>query len=176
MNTTSLFKDVWLSGFIDSDGHFSVRSTMTEKYSKIECKFELSKLYRDELRDSGMLIMRDICNYLEIKDYSFKKKFFFSNYLKFTIKTQNIRSNKILINYFTKYPLWSSNLLNYKDWLIALDLYKKFKLNKLEHYPEILNEINIIKKRMYNNRTIFNWDHLQYFYSLNSVNFSLRSN
>ena len=102
-----------------------------------------------------MLIMRDICNYLEIKDYSFKHKKT-SNFLKFTIKTQNIRSNEILINYLTKYPLWSSNLLNYKDWLIALDLYKKFKLNKLEHYPEILNEIDLIKKRMHNNRTIFN--------------------
>jgi group I intron endonuclease len=171
LNTDSLNNDAWLSGMIESDGHFSVRTTMTSKYPKIECKFELKKLDIDKSRGSDILIMRDICNYLEIKDYSLKQKK--SNYLKFTIKTQNIRSNEILINYLTKYPLWSSNLLNYKDWLIALDLYKKFKLNKSEHYLEILNEINLIKKRMHNNRTIFNWDHLQNFYSLNPVNFSL---
>lgn len=166
LNTFSLSKDAWLTGFIESDGHFSVRTTMTGKYPKIECKFELRKLYLEDTSDSGHLIMKQIANYLEIKDYSFKQTKT-SNYLKFAIKTQNIRSNEILINYLTKYPLWSSNLLNYRDWLLAFKLYKKFKQNNKS--LEILDEIKLIKKRMHDNRTIFNWDHLQNCYSLNFV-------
>ena len=109
--------------------------------------------------------MKQIANYLEIKDYSFKQTKT-SNYLKFAIKTQNIRSNEILINYLTKYPLWSSNLLNYKDWFLALELYKKFKLNNKAGSFEILDEIKLIKKRMHDKRTIFTWNHLNNFYNL----------
>jgi hypothetical protein len=166
LNTFSLSKDAWLTGFIESDGHFSVRTTMTGKYPKIECKFELRKLYIEDSSESCHLIMKQLANYLEIKDYSFKQTKT-SNYLKFAIKTQNIRSNEILINYLTKYPLWSSNFLNYKDWFLALELYKKFKQNNKAGSLEILDEIKLIKKRMHDNRTIFNWDHLQNFYSLN---------
>jgi LAGLIDADG endonuclease/GIY-YIG catalytic domain len=173
LNTFSLSKDAWLTGFIESDGHFSVRTTMTGKYPKIECKFELRKLY---LEDTNLIklnfIMKQIANYLEIKDYSFKQTKT-SNYLKFAIKTQNIISNEILINYLTKYPLWSSNLLNYRDWLLSFKLYKKFKQNNKS--LEILDEIKLIKKRMHDNRTILNWDHLQNFYSLNFVKRSYKS-
>ena len=42
LNTESLKNDGWLSGFIEADGHFSVKTTMTGKYPKIKCKFKLS--------------------------------------------------------------------------------------------------------------------------------------
>lgn len=41
LNTDPITSNAWLSGFIDSDGHFSLRSTGSGKYPKIECKFEL---------------------------------------------------------------------------------------------------------------------------------------
>ena len=34
----------WLAGFIDANGHFSVRTSLGSNYPKIECKFELSFL------------------------------------------------------------------------------------------------------------------------------------
>lgn len=106
LNKDSLKNDAWLSGMIESDGHFSVRTThsLTGKYSKIECKFEFHQLYKDEWSDSGKSIVLKIANFLEIKDYSFKQKEL-SKFLKFTIKTQNIISNDVLIDYLTKYPL-----------------------------------------------------------------------
>ena len=41
LNTESMSDNAWLSGFIEGDGHFSIRSTETGKYPRIECKFEL---------------------------------------------------------------------------------------------------------------------------------------
>jgi len=172
LNTNSLKYDAWLSGMIESDGHFSVRTTMTGKYPKIECKFEFRQSFINEWSNQGKLIMLELANFLEIKDYSLNQKKI-SNFIKFTIKTQNIRSNDVLIDYLTKFPLWSSNLLNYKDWLLVFDLYKKLKKNnKLEYDPELLDKIKLIKKRMYDKRTILNWDHLQNFYNLNYINIS----
>jgi hypothetical protein len=43
LNTNSLISDAWLSGFIEADAHFSVRTSESGKYPKIECKFELSQ-------------------------------------------------------------------------------------------------------------------------------------
>ena len=111
------------------------------------------------------------------KDYSFKQQKV-KNCVKFTIKTQNIISNEILINYLNTYPLFSSNFLNFNDFVLALEIFKKFQINnKLKSdldnldFPtfnkESLDLINLIKKRIHHNRTIFNWDHLKNFYNFN---------
>jgi hypothetical protein len=172
LTNKSLNENAWLSGMIESDGHFSLRSSMNAKYPRFECKFELNYSYKDESIDSSKLIKMEIAKFLDIKNYGLQQKNI-SNYSNISIKTQNIKSNEILINYLTQYPLWSSNFLNYKDWLIAFDLFKQSKLD-----PKILDldRIKLLKGRMHNNRTIFNWDHLQHFYNLNSVNLTMKSN
>lgn len=126
--------------------------------------------------------MQEIAQFLDIPEYSFKQEKF-KNFEKFTLKTQNIRSNEKLINYLNTYPLFSSKFLDYNDFVLALEIFKKLKFNKLECDLDNLdlstfNEesitsygdlINLIKKRMGHNRTIFIWDHLQNFYSLNNL-------
>jgi hypothetical protein len=42
-NDSFINSDSWFSGFIDADGHFSVRATVSSIYPKIECRFELSQ-------------------------------------------------------------------------------------------------------------------------------------
>lgn len=49
------------------------------------------------------------------------------NYFKLSLKTQNIRSKNILINYLNTYPLWSSNLLNFNDFVDVFEVYKNLK-------------------------------------------------
>lgn len=125
--------------------------------------------------------MLQIAQFLEIPEDSLKQEKF-KNFEKFTLKTQNIRSNEKLINYLNSYPLFSSKFLDYNDFVLALEIFKKLKINKLECDLDNLdlstfNEesitsyddlINLIKKRMGHNRTMFIWDHLQNFYSLNN--------
>lgn len=158
---------------------------------KLECKLEISFFlypYLGETRPRGEFdsiksvksFMQQIAEFLEIPDNSFKQKKF-KDCEKFTLKTQSIRSNEKLINYLSTYPLFSSKFLDYNDFVLALEIFKKLKNNKLEFDLDNLdlstfNEesftsygdlINSIKKRMRDNRTIFNWDHLQNFYNLN---------
>jgi hypothetical protein len=43
-NSEHLSQNAWLSGFIEAEGHFSIRTTSAQKapfYHKVECKFEL---------------------------------------------------------------------------------------------------------------------------------------
>jgi hypothetical protein len=58
LNTNSLISDAWLSGFIEADGHFSVRTTESGKYPKIECKFELSQRQIDHNNMNNLFFFR----------------------------------------------------------------------------------------------------------------------
>jgi len=108
--------------------------------------------------------MNIIAEYLEVKVSIYQKKKT-PNSIELTVKTQSIKSNDILTNYLTKFPLWSSKFLNYSDWLIAIDLFKKVYKTKNKS-EEVYTEIKRIKGGMNDNRVNFNWDHLLKFYSI----------
>ena len=60
------------------------------------------------------------------------------------------------LNYFTRYPLFSSKYLDYKDWkeIVLLILENK-------HYTEEgLIKTDSVRNSMNRQRTFFNWDHL----------------
>jgi group I intron endonuclease len=170
LNTESIMSNAWLSGFIDSHGHFSLRSTESGKYPKIECKFELCFLcYIEPMSiESAKSFMKTIAYSLEIPDYSFKQiKIDGTNHVKFSIKTQNIRSNEILVSYLNSFPLYSSKYLIFQDFKLALEIYKNLKITKKLGYDFNyldLDKFKIIKKRM-QNYTEFKWDHLGRFYT-----------
>lgn len=54
----------WLAGFIDADGHFSVRTTIITKYPKIECKFELSQRQNDHNNQNNYEYLNFISQFL----------------------------------------------------------------------------------------------------------------
>ena len=47
LNTDCMTSNAWLSGFIEADGHFSLRTIESGQYPKIECKFEISQAQID---------------------------------------------------------------------------------------------------------------------------------
>lgn len=149
----------WLSGFIDADGHFSVRTTISSIYPKIECKFELSQRQVDHNKQSNYSFLNIIANYLNtvVKSIRITKP-----KPEFRVRTTNLKGNLILISYLDKFPLFSSKRLNYNDWIKVLSYFKVKEHTK----PESIKEIIEIKLKMNDRRTEYNWDHLQKFYDL----------
>lgn len=81
----------------------------------------------------------------------------------YLIRTTSKKSNDILVNYLTKYPLFSSKYLDYLNWLNVYNLYNP----RLTHTKENIEIILKNKNYMNNNRKYFNWEHLNKFYTIN---------
>jgi hypothetical protein len=139
---SSLDSNAWLSGLIDADGQFSIRTTLESK--KIECKFELSQKTMDILNNIASFLLTTV-------------KVHRTNY---RIRTTSLKGNLNLVNYLMDFPLFSSKYLDYLDWLKVLNYFKEKKSKDLKEIIKIKNQMN-------DKRTFFYWDHLNNFYKLN---------
>jgi hypothetical protein len=153
LNNDSLDKDAWLTGMIESDAHFSVRTTMTAsgkgKYPrKIECKFELSQRQIDHLGNSNELFLKNIAKFLKVDLKNTREN---TAHPQYRLRTTSLESNLILVNYLNEYPLFGSKYLDYNNWKEILNLFiPRFKYGK-DNIDKVLN----LKKEMNDNRTIF---------------------
>lgn len=149
----------WLAGFIDADGHFSVRTTTVSKYPKIECKFEISQRQNDHNNENNYEFLNLIAEFLFT---SVKETRVDNPKPEYRVRTTSLKGNLALVNYIENYPLFSSKYLNYQDWRKVLVFFE----NKNHTNPESIKTIIEIKSKMNNRRTEFNWDHLGKFYNL----------
>lgn len=158
-DTSNIDSNSWFAGFIDADGHFSVRTTTVSKYPKIECKFELTQRQNDHNNENNCEFLNKIADFLltTVKEFRIDHP-----KPEYRVRTTNLKGNLILINYMENYPLFSSKYLNYQDWRKVLEYFE----NKNHTNPESIKTIIEIKSKMNNKRTEFNWNHLGKFYNL----------
>lgn len=64
LNDRPLDSNAWLSGFIEADSHFSVKSPITSKYPKVECNFELNKKQIDLKGNNNLYFLEIIAKIL----------------------------------------------------------------------------------------------------------------
>nr|YP_010977193.1 LAGLIDADG endonuclease [Daedaleopsis confragosa]WNZ34398.1 LAGLIDADG endonuclease [Daedaleopsis confragosa] len=159
LNTSSLDSDAWLSGFIEADGHFAVRTTTSSNYSKVECKFELVQSQKDHNDRSNLDFLEIIANFLlsSVKTTRVNRP-----KPEYRIRTTSLNGNLVLENYLNTFPLFGSKYLDYKDWIKVLYFFKQGQFKHKSKMEEIIS----IKSSMNDRRTIFNWDHLNKFYNL----------
>jgi len=154
LNTDSLKNNAWFSGIIESDGHFRIRTALAGKYPKIECKFELSQRQKDHLGYSNKLFLTDIANFLNTSLKNIRENTIHPQY---RLRTVNLKSNLILINYLNEFPLFGSKFLDNNNWKEILNLFNpRFKYSQ-ENIDKVLN----LKSEMNDKRTIFTWNHLE---------------
>lgn len=159
INNSPLDSNAWLAGFIEADGHFSVRTTTISKYPRVECKFELTQRQIDHNGKNNLDFLEIIAKFLlsSVKVIRVDKP-----QPQYRIRTTSLNGNLVLENYLNTFSLFGSKYLDYKDWIKVLDY---FKLGKFKHKTNI-EEIISIKSNMNDARTVFTWDHLIKFYNL----------
>lgn len=162
LNKDNLENSSWLSGYVDSDGSFSVQYTKTEnvaKKRKISCRMRIEQRMLDPITNESYYdILNQICLYLNCNLLTKLQKSTNNTY--YTLTASSKVSLTILINYFNKYPLFSSKYLDYKDWEQVAYL-----IINNQHLTDVgINTVELVRSRMNTKRTEFNWDHLNNFY------------
>lgn len=158
LKDSSLSEDGWLSGFIDSDGSFSVQHTKLEnntKKRKISCRLRIEQRMLDPItNESYFKVLTEVSNFLNCSLLTRKQKSTGNEY--YTLTASSKMSLEIIINYLNKYPLFSSKYLDFNDWKEVVFLI----FEKKHNIEEGINKTESVKNSMNRQRTKFTWDHL----------------
>ena len=128
LDQSPINSNAWLAGFTDGNGNFSInlvdrnkKGVITTKKVQVFFRIELRQNYHrnssvEQVSTSYFEILSSIARYLEVNLYSRsreqKDKIFYS----YMVVSHNIQSHIKAIEYFDRYPLYSSKYLAYKDW------------------------------------------------------------
>lgn len=136
LDSSNLASNAWLSGFSEGDSSFQIRIT-EGKYNHISTYYEISQGRLDsQLLEGYKDILQNIANfflgslsevYLSKFDISGKQKFYRAK------TTSKLGANEV-IQYFNRFPLFSSKYLDFLSWKEATNLivqnahHKKYRL------------------------------------------------
>lgn len=164
----SLDSNPWLSGFIEADASFQVRTTLSGKYPclrahrsamKLECKLEISQRREDHKGYDNLDFLSHIADFLETEVKKIRSDKPIPEY---RVRTTNLKGNMNAKNYLLQFPLFGTKHLDSLDWMEVVDMFDRKEHNTDEGKEKIVK----IKSGMNNFRTNFTWDHLQNFYNL----------
>lgn len=155
LSSSPLIADSWLSGFIEADGSFQVRtsaqSSLNSKYPRLACSLEITQARTAKNGDDMFPILKNIADlfYVNVNPIREDRK-----NPQYRIRTSTIKNNTAVVQYLDNFPLYSSKRLDYQDWR------KIFHFFLEETHRQNVNTIVKIKSQMNDRRTVFNWDHL----------------
>ena len=168
LDSSSLDSNAWLAGFIDTDGHFSIKLTgiygsdESETRGRVQCVFSINQSELNRITgESNVPFMTEVAKFFQVNLLHKVEKASVSKGSANSVSffAQSDRKHYIIIGYLTKFPLMSSKHLNYLSFFKSLSYLGRRLSNE-----EIL-ELRAIKSSMNKKRTYFNWDHLNDFYS-----------
>jgi hypothetical protein len=168
LDSSSIDSNAWLAGFIDTDGHFSIKLTGSygsddsEVRGRVQCVFSLAQSELNRVTgESNVPVMTLLANFFQVNLLHKIEK---ASKHRGSAKTisffaQSDSKHYIEVDYLTRFPLMTSKHLNYLAFFKGLSY-----LGKRLEREEVL-EIRAIKSSMNKKRTYYNWDHLNSFYS-----------
>jgi len=161
LDISPLISNAWLSGFIEADGHFSVRVSVDKNniLKRIACSLEICQRQNDLDGYNYFNVLSLIGKFILCQVKRTKSN---SKNAQYRIRTTSLSGNINLKFYLLKYPLFSRKYLDFKDWLAVLNYFEN-KQHKIKY-----NEIVKNKSSMNDRRTFFCWNHLQNFYKLHN--------
>lgn len=159
VSTEPLDSNPWLSGFIEADASFQVRTTLSGKYPKVECKLEISQRRQDHKGYDNLDFLTYIAEFLETEVKKIRSD---APKPEYRVRTTNLKGNIIAKNYLLQFPLFGTKHLDSLDWMEVVDMFDRKEHNTEEGKKKIVK----IKSGMNNSRIDFTWNHLQNFYNV----------
>lgn len=157
VDQSPLLENAWLSGFIEANGHFSVKASLSSY--KSECRMEIVESTIDYNNISKKDFLEKIAYITHSTVKTTKQRKPFNLY---RVRTLNIKGNLVCKEYLQKYPLFGTAFLDFQDWCVVLQFFEK-NLHKNKSFYNIIVQI---KEEMNHNRRRYRWDHLKNFYHL----------
>lgn len=151
VNTTPVGGDAWLSGFIEADCSFQVRTSLNSKVRRLALSFELEQSCITHYGYDTKELMDSIAKFLDVSVKVVRAK---TKYPGYRLRTTSLKTNTNIENYLTKFPLLGTKHIDFKDWCLVLDYFKQGT------HMENVDNIVTIKSRMNDKRTVYIWDHL----------------
>jgi len=126
INKKPLSNDRWLSGFIEADGSFQVRCSIS-KTPRVSVNFEIFLPRRgvNQINHYGYSrfdIMENIARFLDTTVYNLRPK---NKNLQYRVRTSSLKTNCNIRNYLLRYPLKGVKYLNFIDWCKVLHYFEK---------------------------------------------------
>lgn len=167
LDKSDIDSNSWLAGFTDGDGSFTINLTdrknkntkRVQAFFRIELRQDYHRSVIDSLGGvSYFNILTKIAMYLNVNVYSRSRYQGEKIFHTFTIISHNIESHKKTMEYFNKFPLYSSKYLAYKDWSYVVN--KIISRNGAKLSEEETKEIVRIKSQFNTKRSSFDFSHL----------------
>lgn len=160
LDTSPIISNSWLSGFLDADASFQVRTSLQSKYTRLGCSLEISQArlatpYPLKGCSGGgedmFTILKSIAD-LFLVNVNFIRDD--RKYPQYRVRTSTLKSNMAVIAYLDYFPLYSSKRLDYQDWRVIVNFFLD------STHRQNIDKIVSLKSNMNNNRTFFDWTHL----------------
>ena len=122
LDNSSLDSNAWFAGFIDTDGHFSIKLTgeygsdETVTRGRVQCVFSLNQIELNRVtKESNVPFMTLLANFFQVNlNYKVENSPLFKEPdKKVVFFAQSDRKHYIITSYLAKFPLMSSKYLNY---------------------------------------------------------------
>lgn len=141
-------KNHWLSGFIEANGSFHIRTTKT---NRIRIGFDFSICQVKERKE----VIEQIAKFLEVNIGIIEAK----NQVR--VRTSSFLAVAKIINYLENHPIYGSKWNDFLDFKKGYNIYRlNTPSGDNKTLEELRMELQEIKKNMNNHRTLFFWEHL----------------
>lgn len=112
INQTPLFSDSWLTGFIEADGSFHIRTSLQSKVKRIQLSFEIWQTQNTKYGYSTYDLLYSISQFLQVHVKEVLRNHQTPQY---RIRSTSCKTNRILCNYLDEFPLQGTKYLDYQD-------------------------------------------------------------
>jgi hypothetical protein len=161
LDTSDLGNNAWLSGFLEADGNFYCNfiinpagiANQIRYYMRISQKVIYTRKNDPTKSEMSFLpLMQTIADYLDVSKVNLIQRIKIKYFEKaFEVRTVKRESCGKLINYLSKYPLYSSKYLDFLCWseIQNINISKQYKT------LDGSNQLIKFKNKMNNSRTEF---------------------